>query len=123
MTDKKSVVKLLTSIESSLNFVLLYLLIIIAFLFLILISVASAEQQGHDEQAVEVKELITILEQARYHVWDTRMLTQVYTYGIFNPCENDPICAAEREVERMKERKALAERIDQVVKILKEANK
>ena len=78
-----------------------------------------ADRVRYTEQ-VELKEIIALLEQARRHVWEHEVF---FTTDIYDPCITDPICTAEREVERMRDRKALAERIDEVVKILKEANK
>lgn len=80
-----------------------------------------ADRVRYTEQ-VELKEIITLLEQARRHVWNIPF-NHVYTLGIYDPCADDIICAAQREVDKMVDRKALAERIDQVVKILMEANR
>jgi hypothetical protein len=69
---------------------------------------------------VEINDLIKILEQARPHVWTE---TTMITTAIYDGCITDAICMAEREVKRMKQRKKLAERIDEVVRVLRDANK
>lgn len=66
--------------------------------------------------SVSVDEIIEVLEKARLYIWNE--LPQSTTLE-FDPCTIDPICMAQRQVERMRERKALREKIDRILKVLK----
>lgn len=66
--------------------------------------------------SVSVDEIIEVLEKARPYIWNE--LPQSMTLE-FDPCTIDPICMAQRQVERMIERKAIREKIDRILKILK----
>ena len=74
------------------------------------------------DEDVEIQELIDILEKARPHVWNEQVPYGITTLQV-DHCVTDPICMAERELAKMKERKALSKRIEAVLRILKEAAK
>ena len=69
-----------------------------------------------EDLSVSVDEIIEVLEKARPYIWNE--LPQSTTLE-FDPCTIDPICMAQRQVERMRERKALREKIDRILKVLK----
>jgi F0F1-type ATP synthase beta subunit len=83
-------------------------------------TIAGTENIYHEY--VEIQDLIDILEKALPHVWSEHKPYGTMTLQI-DYCITDPICMAERNIEQMKERKKLSKRIEEVVRILKEATK